>query len=159
MLQRMFVVVPVVIAMVGLVAGCAGPSSSASDSVSASVAPASDLGGTWSGSFGQLAASHYEDEGTVVLQINEDGTFTAAVARGGGTNNLAKPSTWAGTVVTNGNHITLRNSHGPWPWIRLTRSGDNTLYGIANDPATEAHVLLKFEREGTQSSSRTRGGP
>jgi hypothetical protein len=42
--------------------------------------------------------------------------------------------------------MTLRNTQGPWPWIVLQRSGNDVLYGIANDPAIEAPVMIKFER-------------
>jgi hypothetical protein len=150
MLKSMFVAMSTVVLMVGLVAGCAGPSSLASGSVAAAVATASDLAGTWYGTFGQVAASLYADEGKAVLEIKEDGTFTASITRGVGTNNLAKPATWAGTVVTNGNRVTLRNSQRPWPWIVLSRSGNNILYGLAHDPAIGAPVMMKFERGGTE---------
>ena len=133
--------------VVALVAGCAGSRSSSSDVGAAAVAPAADLSGKWNGSFGQVAASLYEDESKGVLQINPDGTFTATVTRGPGTNNLAKPSTWSGIVVTNGDRVTLQNSQGPWPWIILRRSGDHTLYGVATDPAIGAPVMIKFERD------------
>jgi hypothetical protein len=48
--------------------------------------------------------------------------------------------------VTSGNRVTLRNTEGPWPWIVLHRSGNGVLYGIANDPAIAAPVMIKFER-------------
>jgi hypothetical protein len=149
MLRRVFVGAPAVFITIALFAGCAASHSSASDLAAAAAAPAGDLSGRWYGTFGQVAASLYEDESKSVLQINPDGTFTATVTRGLGTNNLAKPSNWSGTVVTNGNRVTLRNSQGSWPWIILTRSADDILYGLANDPAIEAPVMIKFEREGT----------
>ena len=134
--------------VVAFVAGCAGSRPSASAVGAAAVAPAADLSGQWHGSFGQVAASLYEDESKGVLQINPDGTFKATVTRGLGTNNLAKPSTWSGIVVTNGDRVTLQNSQGPWPWIILRRSGDHMLYGVATDPAIGAPVMIKFERDG-----------
>jgi hypothetical protein len=39
------------------------------------------------------------DDGNVVLEIKEDGTFTANVTPAGGANNRARASTWTGTVV------------------------------------------------------------
>jgi hypothetical protein len=149
MLRRMFVTTAAVLAMSTLIAGCAGSRSPASDLAATAVTPAGDLKGTWYGTFGQVAASLYEDEGKSVLRINADGTFTATVTRGLGTNNLAKPATWSGTVVTNGNRVILQNTQGPWPWIILTRSGNEVLYGLADDPAIEAPVMMKFERAGT----------
>jgi hypothetical protein len=148
MVPKMGIEVTAVFVIVALVAGCAGSRSSASDLTAAAVAPAGDLSGKWYGSFGQVAASLYEDESKSVLQINPDGTFTATVTRALGTNNLAKPLTWSGMVVTKGDRVTLQNSQGRWPWIILTRSGDHTLYGVATDPAIEAPVMIKFEREG-----------
>jgi hypothetical protein len=137
--------------LVALVAGCAGPSinpaSDTSDPIGAARSPASDFTGTWRGSFTQVGAVLYTDDGDVVLQIKEDGTFVARVSRSkAGTNNLAKPGTWSGTVVTSGNRITLRSSQGPW--LTLVRSG-NTLYAVAEDPMVEATIILRLEQEGS----------
>jgi hypothetical protein len=152
MLQRMFMAAPSVALVIGLVAGCAGSRLSASGLGAAAVAPAGDLSGTWHGTFGVIggALAFYEDEGESVLRINPDGTFTATITPNGGTNNLAKRSTLSGTVVTNGDRVTLRNTQGPWPSIGLKRSGDNTLYGVPTDPAIEGPVLIKFQRESTR---------
>lgn len=136
--------------MMALVAGCAGPIASGSAPVSAAIPLTSDLSGTWQGSYGQVAASLYADEGKSVLQINEDGTFTATVRPSSGANNRAKPATWSGTVETRGNHVILKSSQSRWPWVTLMRSGDGILYGVANDPAIGADVMLKFERDGTR---------
>jgi len=148
-LYRTFIAVLSAVATVALVAGCAelGATSSASAPTGAVSAPPSELIGTWRGDFGWVGAFFYEDEATVVLRINEDGTFTATIARGTGTNNLAKPATLSGTVVTHGNRVTLRNTHGPWAWVTLVHSGD-TLYGLAIDPAIETTVMIKLEHEG-----------
>jgi len=87
-----------------LVAGCAGPNAAslASNPVATDLARASGLAGTWHGDFGWIGASFYEDETRITLRIEEDGTFTAIVTRNGGANNLAKATTWSGTVVTRG---------------------------------------------------------
>jgi hypothetical protein len=140
------------VALVVLVAGCAGPNagSLASDTVAAAPAPASELSGTWRGTLGWVGAHQYEDEARITLRIEEDGTFTATVTPNRGTNNLAQASTWSGTVVTKGNRVTLRNTEGPWPWVTLVRSS-NTLYGVAADPSPgTGPVMLEFEREGRQ---------
>ena len=139
------------VGLVALVAGCVGPSANmASDTsgpITGALSPASDLTGTWRGSFTQVGAVLYIDDGDVVLQIKEDGTFVTHVTRSkSGTNNLAKGGTWSGTVVSRGNWITLRSSQGPW--LTLVRSG-NTLYTVAEDPLVEATIMLRLEREGS----------
>ena len=113
--------------LVKLVAGCAGQSaniaSDASGPIAAALSPASNLTGTWRGSFTQVGAVLYIDDGDVVLQ-----------------------TMGSGTVVRSGNRITLRSSQGPW--LTLVRSG-NTLYGVAEDPLVEATIMLRLEREGS----------
>jgi hypothetical protein len=140
----------VLLGLVALVAGCAGPTpriaSDASGPTVAALSPGGDLTGTWRGSFVQVGAVLYTDDGDVVLQIKEDGTFVARVTRSkAGTNNLAKAGTWTGTVISRGNRITLRSSQGPW--VTLSRSG-NTLYTVAEDPLVEATIMLRLEHEG-----------
>jgi hypothetical protein len=152
MLQRTFAVLVPCVGLVALVAGCAGPSASissdASGPVASALAPARELAGTWRGSFGQISAIFYMDEGECILQIKEDGTFTAACRPSkAGTNNLAKASTWSGTVVISRNRVTLRSSQEAW--ITLIRSG-NTLYGVAEDPLVEATIMMNFDREGSR---------
>jgi hypothetical protein len=136
------------VALIVLLTGCAGPGAGwpASDGVAAAPAPASELGGTWHGTFGWVGAYFYEDEARITLQIEENGTFAAILTPNRGANNLSKPSSWSGTVVTRGNRVTLRNTEGPWGWVTLVRSG-NTLYGVAVDPATQANVMLTIERD------------
>jgi hypothetical protein len=150
----------VLLSAVAILAGCATPgaSSVASAPMAASLTLAGDLTGTWVGSFGQVGADQYEDEASSILQIREDGTFTATFTRSGGTNNLAQRSTLSGTVVTRGNRVTLQNSEGAWSSITLVHSG-NTLYGVATDPAPEANVMMNFRRASPQSSRPGGSGP
>ncbi len=134
-------------ALVGIVTGCAGPSaSSASSPVAAAFAPASELTGTWRGSFGWVGAFFYTDEGAYILRVKEDGTFTETVTPSSGPQNIAKASTWSGTAVVRGNRVTLRTSQGPW--VTLVRSG-NTLYGVAMDPVLQVPIMMKFDRDGS----------
>ena len=70
-----------------------GVGSSGSGPVPAALPPAGELSGTWHGSFWQLGGSLYANEGQSILEIKEDGTFTATVTPDPGANNLAKPST------------------------------------------------------------------
>ena len=146
MRHRAFVTVLTV--LIAIVTGCAGPSAtSGSAPVAATSAPASELIGTWHGSFGWHGGSHfYMDEANLVLQIRKDGTFTETVTPAPGSNNLAKRSTWSGTVVTRGNRVTLRSSQGPW--VTLVHSG-NTLYGVAEDPVEEFTIMIRFDRDGS----------
>jgi hypothetical protein len=166
MLQRTFVAVPAAIALVVLVVGCAGPTtSSASSPATSALAPPSELAGTWAGTFGMVAADARLDEGRCVVQITEDQTFTATCGRNGGANNVAKASTWSGKVVTRGNRITFRTAQGPW--VTLVRSGNTlygvandplTLYGVANDPLTGMTIMIRFEQEVSgQAEKKGRG--
>jgi len=144
MKHRIFAAVLSGVAPVVLMAGCVGPGV---------LARSSDLSGIWHGTLGEVGANQYEVEAVINLRIEDDGTFSATVAPNRGTNNLAKASRWSGTVVTRGNRVTLQNSEGPWPWVTLVRTGDgNVLYGVANDPGSESHVMLKFERDGSRQS-------
>jgi hypothetical protein len=134
------------VVMVWLVAGCAGLGEFSAATSPAALNAVSELQGKWTGTSGWVGAPWYIGESILTLHIREDGTFTASVKPNGGANNLAKPSTLSGTVVANGNRVTLRNTEGPWTWLTLVRSG-NTLYGVAADPAFEANVMLRLDRE------------
>jgi hypothetical protein len=143
MLQRTFVVVPIAIAVVALVVGCAGPTASSTSRPAASaLTPASELAGTWAGTVGASGASS-SDEGHCVVQIAEDNTFTATCGPSGGADNVAKVSTWSGSVVIRGHRVTFRNSQGSQ--VTLIRSG-NTLYGMAKDSSTGRTVMVNLER-------------
>ena len=151
MLKLRFAELACCVGLAGLVAGCAGPSANIASITSGPVAvalpPASNLTETWRGSFSQISALFYIDDGDVVLQIKEDGTFVARATRSkAGTNNLSKPWTLSGTVARSGNWITLRSSQGPW--LTLVQSG-STLYTVAEDPLVEATIMLRLEREGS----------
>src|SRR5438093_1184428 len=69
------------VALLVLVAGCAGPNAGLyeSDTGAAGPAPASELSGAWHGTFGWVGANFYEDEARIILRIEEDGTFSATV--------------------------------------------------------------------------------
>ena len=141
------------IALVALVSGCAGPGMRSSafpkDQVPAAFIE-TQLAGTWRGSFSQLVASLYEDEGDCVLRINPEGTFTATITRAKlGTNNLAKAEAFSGTVVSRGNRVTLVTAQGPR--LTLMHRGDS-LYTVAEDPVVEAPIAMSLQHERTQFS-------
>lgn len=155
MLKRTFVAVPAAIAIVAFVVGCAGPTASSAVRPAASaLAPASELAGTWAGTFGEVAASYSMCEGICVIQIAEDDTFTAACKPNGRTNNVLKASTWSGRVVTRGNRVTFEFSQGGW--LPLVRSG-NTLYGVGNDFLAGRTIMIAFEREVGRQAEKAAG--
>jgi hypothetical protein len=137
------------VAMLWLVAGCAGLDRTSSVPSPAASIAVRELTGTWRGTAGWVGANQYEGESSLTLQIGDDGRFSAAVKPNRGTNNYAKASTLSGTVVASGDRITLRNSQGPWTSLTLVRFGD-TLYGVASDPAFEANVMVKLDRDASR---------
>ena len=144
-----------------LLAGCAGPSArfgglGLRDDRS-SPPPASDLTGTWRGLYAWPGGTYWPDDATGTLQINPDATFTAKVTPSPGANNLAKASTWSGTVEVTGNRVVLRSSKGPS--VSLTRKGDR-LYGITQDPIVEVPVTISLQRDRTATAAAsTESGP
>jgi hypothetical protein len=124
-----------------LIAGCAGVGVGASTSGPAS--PSGDLAGSWRGVFWWLGGSYWADEGTCLLRIERDGTFTVSITPTAAANNLAKPGRWSGTVAERGRLVVF--SHGRWS--SLIRSGD-TMYGVANDPTTGADIEIALRRGG-----------
>ena len=140
------------LALVTLIAGCAGPSAriggSGSSDEGSALPAARELSGTWRGSYWQLGMVYYDDDADCTLRIKEDATFAATCTRSPvGTNNIAKSSKWSGRVVTKGNRIVLQDNGGPWPSIVLARSGNGTLYGVTLDPLVGATIEMNFERE------------
>ena len=149
--MRKRTVVPALIGVVlgALIAGCAGPS--AGPSMSTPAASIGDLTGTWDGVFWWLGGNYWEDEGTLLLQIKEDGTFAVTMRPAPAANNIAKASSWSGTVSQSGGRVVFHLSKGAWPaWASLARSGD-TLYGVAKDPATGADIEISFVRAGREA--------
>lgn len=101
--------------------------------------------------FWWLGGNYWEDEGTLLLQIKEDGTFTVTMTPTPAANNIAKPTSWSGTVSQSGRLVVFHLSKGAWPaWSSLARSGD-ALYGVANDPATGADIQVSFARAGART--------
>jgi hypothetical protein len=134
-------------------AGCAGPSTitettgQTAGPRTVAAAEASDLTGTWHGLYAWPGGTYWPDDATGTLQINPDGTFTA---KSPGANNLAKASTWSGTVEVTGNRVMLRSSKGPS--VSLTRKGDR-LYGITQDPIVEVPVTISLQRDRTATAA------
>ena len=133
------------VALLALLAGCAGPSSRIGGSAAASALPAArELSGAWHGGYWQLGMVYYDDDADCTLPIKDDATFTAKRTRvAWGTNNLARSSSWSGRVVTKGNRVILEDAGRPWPWIVLTRSGNDTLYGVTLDPPVGATIEME----------------
>jgi len=141
------------IALVVLIAGCAGPTVE-----SAALRPAAfdeQLVGTWNGKFWALGEFYYPIEGLMVLQIREDRSFTVTVTPTGAANNIAKPGSWSGTVSQERGRVVLHATKGAFPvFSSLKRSRDGELYGVANDPASGGgDIGFKFEK-GDQPMAR-----
>ena len=99
----------------------------------------------------QLGGNYWEDEGILLLQIKEDGTFAVTMRPTAAANNIAKPSSWSGTVSQSGGRVVFHPSKSAWPtWSSLARSGD-TLYGVAKDSATGADIEISFVRAGREA--------
>jgi len=156
MRQRSFIVALGAVVLTALVAGCAGVGSriDGSPSGEGSALPR-DLSGSWQGSFGQLALGNsYDDIADCTLRIKEDATYSAACQRPPiGTNNLMRPATWSGRVVTKGDRVILQNGGGPWPSIVLRRSRSGALYGTTVDPLVGATVEMRFHHDPTPAAS------
>jgi hypothetical protein len=134
------------IALVALIAGCAGPTA---DSAGAKPAAFDEsLVGTWNGLFWAPGEFYYPIEGIMVLQINEDRTFTVTVSPTGAANNIAKPGSWSGTVSQEHGLVVFHATKGAFPvFSSLKRSGSGELYGVANDPASGGgDIAFKFKR-------------
>jgi hypothetical protein len=147
-----------------VVAGCAAPSSRIVDAYArddaSALAASRELSGTWHGTYGQIGMVYYEDDADCTLQVKDDSTFTVKCTRSAlGTNNLARPSSWSGRVVTKGKRVVLQDTDGRWPWIVLTRSGNDTLYGVTVDPLVEATIMIDFEREPRAAAGAGGGSP
>jgi hypothetical protein len=136
MAQRTFVIVLAAASLLMLAAGSARQSAwadSAAPAAYSSAAP-SELTGTWHGTFQELAASYRDIQGRITIRINDDGTFTASSPN--------RPQV-SGTVDVRGNRVIFESSKGAR--TTLMRSG-NTLYGVTEDLATEAHVTIRLEK-------------
>lgn len=140
----------VTIALVALLAGCSGQLPGRP--VATPQTLAGDSAGTWNGHFWIVGGFYYPNEGTILLQVKGDGTYTVRMTPRPAANNIAKPSSWSGNVVQNEILAVFRTLHQPWSgaWSSLARSG-NTLYGVANDPMTETVIGIKLERNGDGS--------
>jgi hypothetical protein len=141
--------VPVLIA---LVAGCAGPT--AGSSMASTPASVSDLTWTWKGLYWWIGGVYYEDEGTALLEIKDDGTYTVTMSPTPAANNIAIPQKWSGHVVQKGRTIEFHTAHEGWSgsWASLRLSGDDdTLYGVTRDPAGGAtsDIEIEFRRANT----------
>jgi hypothetical protein len=138
--------------VVAVIAGCARPS--LDPSMSRPAAFAGDLAGTWQGSFWWIGGFFYVDEGSLRVQIKEDGTFTATMTPTGAANNIARSSSWSGTV-SQSRLVVFHLAKGALPaWSSLASSSD-ILYGVAKNPATGADIAITLERA-TRESGRIR---
>ena len=141
-----------IVAILGLLAGCATQEAGIGGAVSpdavAAPAAARDLDGRWRGSFSQVGGGIDGDQADCVLQVKEDSTFTAKCTRSEPAPNAGpKVSAWSGRVVTKERRVILETTEGAWPSMTLTRSADDRLYAMTRDPLVQVFVLFEFERD------------
>src|ERR1041385_3980233 len=74
------------IVLVALGAGCAAPTPGRP--VTALAASAGDLSGTWTGQFWIIGGFYYPNEGTILLHIKRDGTYTVRMTPTPAANNI-----------------------------------------------------------------------
>ena len=87
-------------------------------------------------------------DGTLLLQVEEDGTFTVTMTPDAAANNIAKAASWSGTIGQRGDRVVFHLAKGQWPaWSSLEHAGD-TLYGVANDPGTGFDIGVELTRAG-----------
>ena len=134
------------VVLTALIAGCAGPMAAAPQVVPASFDE--HLVGTWNGKFWALGEFYYPIEGLMVLKVQPDHTFTVTATPTGAANNIAKPSTWSGTVTEEKGRLVLHAQKGAFPMFSsLKRRGSDEMYGIANDPASGGgNIGFEFEK-------------
>ncbi|HEY7041183.1 MAG TPA: hypothetical protein VID28_20100 [Methylomirabilota bacterium] len=134
--------------LVALIAGCAGPT--AYHYAAAPTASVDNLAGTWKGLYWWIGGVYYEDEGTALLEIKDDGSYTVTMSPTRGANNIAIPQKWSGHLVEKGRTVEFHTAHEGWSgsWASLRLSGDGTLYGVTRDPANGAtsDIEIQFHR-------------
>ena len=146
MRQRTLASTVIAVMLTALISGCAGPMAGG-----AQVVPASfdeHLAGTWNGRFWALGGFYYPIEGLMVLEVRPDHTFTVTATPTAAANNIAKPSTWSGTVTEEKGRLVLHVDKGAFPMFSsLKRRGSDELYGVANDPASGGgNIGFAFEK-------------
>lgn len=119
MRRRAFTTALTALALRSLTAGCAGVGVGAS--TSGAVSPAQDLVGSWHGAFWLLGGSYSVGDGTCLLRIERDGTFTVSVTPTAAANNLAKPGRWSGTGPREGGWSSSREGGGHLSCAPVTR--------------------------------------
>jgi hypothetical protein len=89
-----------------------------------------------------------------VLQVRPDHTFTVTATPTAAANNIAKPSSWSGTVTENRGRLVLHTDKGAFPMFSsLKLRGSDELYGIASDPDGGGSIGINFEK-GSQPMAR-----
>jgi hypothetical protein len=146
MRQRTLASAVLAVVLTALIAGCAGPMAGAGPIVPASFDE--HLVGTWNGKFWALGEFYYPIEGLMVMDVRPDHTFTVTATPTGAANNIAKPSTWSGTVTEEHGRLVLHTTKGTFPMFSsATRRGSDELYGVTNDPASGGgNIGFEFEK-------------
>jgi hypothetical protein len=125
-------------ALIVLLAGCAAQSPGAGSGVSDRVTTAAmtpELTGTWRGWF-NIAGGEYDRQGTLALEIKDDGTYRLTWTRKG------VPSDESGVVVAKADRVILKSASGQS--MTLMRKG-GTLHGLSLYPGGHP-IMVTVER-------------
>ena len=126
-----------VAALALLLAGCAAHGSIADISASPGPDPGA-LAGSWRGTFYQVGSSLTFVEGSMTVDIHDDGTFTWTSKKMG-----PFPAKDSGTVTLHGRRVVLKDAAGRS--VPLVLRGD-TLYGVSDELGSEQSVDVVLTR-------------
>ena len=132
--------------------GCAGPTTESGTRLAdatASSSPTSNLCGTWSGFYWNVAGDHMSQSGNVLtLQIGGDSTYTLK---------WGNRSPITGKVAFQSNRVILQDVAGSD--ISFSRRSDDTLYGMTKDSANGRATMMSLEKQESIAGPFAASGP
>lgn len=140
MTQRKILEVLAIVPVMMLATACSGRNAgngSATSPAASIPSPAVRLSGTWRGEYHEVSSHRTGTPigGSMVLRINDDGTFTTTSAR--------RPPRTGRVTVTESRVILDSSETGSR--VILMRSG-NTLYSVTYDELTGANLAIRLEK-------------
>ncbi len=149
--RRVFTVVTTTLLSV-VALGCAGPTTESGNRLAdatASSSPVSNLCGTWSGFYWNVAGDHMSQSGNALtLQIGGDSTYTFK---------WGNRSPITGKVAFQGNRVILQDVAGSD--ITLARRSGDTLYGLTRDSANGRATMMSLEKQESVAGPFAASGP
>jgi hypothetical protein len=132
--------------------GCAGPTTESGNRLAdatASSSPVSNLCGTWSGFYWNVAGDHMSQSGNALtLQIGGDSTYTFK---------WGNRSPITGKVAFQGNRVILQDVAGSD--ISLARRSDDALYAMTRDSANGRATMMSLEKQESVAGPFAASGP